>query len=122
MRPRLSTTWPPARCMQHQLSLLRCLRCNTTNPGDVLCHVLLPLHSVIRPQQHNAASQMLPPGTCKVVVATNIANTSVTSEDVVYDGLGPPPRTQVLCAAQGQAWGSRSQVTPPLDAGVAGKQ
>lgn len=47
-------------------------------------HRLLPLHSAISPQQQRAAFEVPPKGVRKIVLATNIAETSVTVEDVVY--------------------------------------
>ena len=47
-------------------------------------HWLLPLHSAISPQQQRQAFAVPPEGVRKVVLATNIAETSVTVEDVVY--------------------------------------
>jgi ATP-dependent RNA helicase DHX29 len=43
---------------------------------------LLPLHSAISADQQRAAFKAPPPGVRKVVLATNIAETSVTLEDV----------------------------------------
>lgn len=45
---------------------------------------VLPLHSSLSPQEQNAVFQKMPPGHRKIVVSTNIAETSVTIEDVVY--------------------------------------
>ena len=47
-------------------------------------HWLLPLHSAISPQQQRQAFAVPPPGVRKIVLATNIAETSVTVEDAVY--------------------------------------
>lgn len=47
-------------------------------------HWLLPLHSAISPSQQKAAFDVPTPGVRKIVVSTNIAETSVTIEDVVY--------------------------------------
>lgn len=46
-------------------------------------HWLLPLHSAISADQQRAAFKVPPPGVRKIVLSTNIAETSVTLEDVV---------------------------------------
>jgi ATP-dependent RNA helicase DHX29 len=46
-------------------------------------HWLLPLHSSISPAQQQQAFAVPPPGVRKIVLSTNIAETSVTVEDVV---------------------------------------
>lgn len=46
-------------------------------------HWLLPLHSAISADQQRAAFKVPPAGTRKIVLSTNIAETSVTLEDVV---------------------------------------
>jgi HrpA-like RNA helicase len=45
---------------------------------------IIPLHSTVAPEQQRKAFQNPPEGVRKVVVATNIAETSLTIEDVVF--------------------------------------
>ncbi|ORC84130.1 pre-mRNA splicing factor ATP-dependent RNA helicase [Trypanosoma theileri] len=52
------------------------------------CHkgpvVVLPLYSALPPQQQRRVFQKVPPGTRKIVVATNVAETSLTIDGVVF--------------------------------------
>lgn len=45
---------------------------------------IFPLHSSLSTQEQNSVFQPVPAGWRKIVVSTNIAETSVTIEDVVY--------------------------------------
>lgn len=47
-------------------------------------HVIVPLHSSISPAEQRKAFKLFPTGTRKIVISTNIAETSVTIEDIVY--------------------------------------
>lgn len=47
-------------------------------------HLVIPLHSNVAPAEQRAAFQRPWPGVRKIVIATNIAETSLTIEDVVY--------------------------------------
>ena len=45
---------------------------------------VLPLHSSVSPEDQKGAFALPPPGVRKVVLATNIAETSLTISDVVF--------------------------------------
>ena len=45
---------------------------------------VLPLHSSVSPEDQKGAFTVPPPGVRKIVLATNIAETSLTISDVVY--------------------------------------
>jgi len=47
-------------------------------------HVVVPLHSSISPKDQKKAFKIHPKGIRKIVISTNIAETSVTIEDIVY--------------------------------------
>lgn len=47
-------------------------------------HVVVPLHSSISPKEQKNAFKIHPEGVRKIVISTNIAETSVTIEDIVY--------------------------------------
>lgn len=47
-------------------------------------HVVVPLHSSISPKDQKNAFKIHPNGIRKIVISTNIAETSVTIEDIVY--------------------------------------
>ncbi|XP_026331341.1 dosage compensation regulator, partial [Hyposmocoma kahamanoa] len=54
------------------------------NFGDPNKYVILPLHSQIPREDQKKVFVTPPPGICKVILATNIAETSITINDVVY--------------------------------------
>ena len=45
---------------------------------------VMPLHSSVSPEDQKGAFTVPPPGVRKIVLATNIAETSLTISDVVY--------------------------------------
>jgi len=47
-------------------------------------HWVIPLHSSVSPADQRQAFKRPPEGVRKIVIATNIAETSLTIEDVVY--------------------------------------
>ena len=47
-------------------------------------HWVIPLHSSVSPGDQRQAFKRPPSGVRKIVIATNIAETSLTIEDVVY--------------------------------------
>jgi len=64
-------------------------------------HMLVPLHSSVSPQEQRRAFASPPPGGRKIVLATNIAETSLTIDDVVFvsDAGKHKERQCVLTAA-----------------------
>ncbi|XP_077374923.1 ATP-dependent RNA helicase DHX30 [Festucalex cinctus] len=79
-------------------------------------HVILPLHSSLSVADQQAVFQRPPEGHRKIVLATNIAETSITIDDVVHvvdagthKEHSYDPRTKVSCLDT--VWISRSNVT-----------
>jgi HrpA-like RNA helicase len=63
------------------------LKANLTAPGSPLAtssYSVLPLHSQVAPSEQRCVFQKLPGDVRKIVLATNIAETAVTIEDVVF--------------------------------------
>ena len=52
--------------------------------GDRRRFRVLPLHSSLSPSEQSAVFETMPPGVRKVVLATNIAETSITIDDAVF--------------------------------------
>ncbi|XP_061550953.1 ATP-dependent RNA helicase DHX30 [Phycodurus eques] len=79
-------------------------------------HMILPLHSSLSVADQQAVFQRPPEGQRKIVLATNIAETSITIDDVVHvvdagthKEHSYDPRTKVSCLDT--VWISRSNVT-----------
>ena len=64
-------------------SLIDRLRANPAFAPRLDKHRVLPLHSALSPQEQRECFKVPPRGVRKIVVATNVAETSVTIEDVV---------------------------------------
>jgi Helicase conserved C-terminal domain len=63
------------------------LRATLTTPGSPFSsarYSVLPLHSQIAPAEQRRVFQKPPAGSRKIVLATNVAETAVTIEDVVF--------------------------------------
>ena len=61
-----------------------CERLSQTAAHRTGKHWIIPLHSSVQPAEQRQAFKKPPEGVRKIVVATNIAETSLTIEDVVY--------------------------------------
>ncbi|XP_033838522.1 ATP-dependent RNA helicase DHX30 [Periophthalmus magnuspinnatus] len=79
-------------------------------------HMILPLHSSLSVADQQTVFQHPPPGQRKIVLTTNIAETSITIDDIVHvvdTGMHKEqnydPRTKVSCLDT--VWISRSNVT-----------
>jgi len=46
--------------------------------------VIIPLHSTLSTEEQNRVFMKVPPHVCKIVLSTNLAETSITIEDCVY--------------------------------------
>lgn len=77
---------------------------------------VIPLHSAVAPEDQKRAFAVPPPGVRKVVVGTNIAETSLTIEDVVYVVDSGKVKEKRYNAARGMSMlvlDHESQVRPP---------
>lgn len=66
--------------------ITRLRECLQASPlfGDTSRFLLLPLHSLVPSSEQRKVFQSPPSGICKIVLATNIAETAITIDDVVY--------------------------------------
>ena len=66
--------------------ITRLRECLQASPlfGDASRFLLLPLHSLVPSSEQRRVFQSPPKGVCKIVMATNIAETAITIDDVVY--------------------------------------
>lgn len=66
--------------------ITRLRECLQASPlfGDSARFLLLPLHSLVPSSEQRKVFQSPPSGVCKIVLATNIAETAITIDDVVY--------------------------------------
>lgn len=65
------------------MEIQRCLDVIKTIPGGVEKFHALPLHASLLPSEQRRVFPPAPPGMRKIIVATNVAETSITIEDIV---------------------------------------
>ncbi|CAN9503526.1 unnamed protein product [Ophioblennius macclurei] len=100
--------WQDIRAVQDRLEAKSHFSCRS--------QMILPLHSSLSVADQQAVFQRPPVGCRKIVLATNIAETSITIDDVVHvvdtgshKELNYDPRTKVSCLDT--VWASRSNIT-----------
>ncbi|KAI7859753.1 P-loop containing nucleoside triphosphate hydrolase protein [Circinella umbellata] len=66
------------RCIESMQNAL------THHESDNTQYEILPLHANLSPQEQTSVFKKVPSNVCKIVVATNVAETSITIDGVVY--------------------------------------
>ncbi|KAI9020185.1 P-loop containing nucleoside triphosphate hydrolase protein [Phycomyces nitens] len=70
--------------MPGAMEIKRCVETLQQNLPRSGSYEILPLHANLSPQEQTRVFKQVPANVCKIVVATNVAETSITIEGVVY--------------------------------------
>ncbi|KAI8368128.1 P-loop containing nucleoside triphosphate hydrolase protein [Radiomyces spectabilis] len=70
--------------MPGAMEIKRCIEALEATLPSSGSYAILPLHANLSPQEQTRVFQQVPPSVRKIVVATNVAETSITIEGVVY--------------------------------------
>jgi len=57
---------------------------NNENFSNTSMFVIIPLHSSLSTEEQNRVFMKVQPNICKIVLSTNLAETSITIEDCIY--------------------------------------